>query len=187
MKILQLGLRSARLLTPACRPETLHDALAVTQRAMTVPCQSRHDPLETLAGFRSLKDAPSARMWFGTSSAHLQQCLFDENIDIPVQCRLTAVLHTPTDVNVSTGPMERLQLQVNGDCAAWPQTLGFLLLLSLSLVVDNLQVTCEDPLESNADSYVLHIGKDNSVGSIPALCMRLPSNAAEAPCLELRR
>ena len=173
MKILQLGVRSARLLTAACRPETLHDALDVTQRAMTIPCQCRHDPLETLAGLRSLKDAPSARMWFGTSSAPLQQCLFEETIDVPVQSRFTAVLHTPTNVTVSTGPMERLRLQVNGDYAAWPQSLGFLLLLSLSPVVDNLQVTCEDPLESNADSYVLHIGKDNSVGSIPALCIHL--------------
>ena len=111
MQCLQLGLRSARLLSAACRSETLHEALSVAQRTMTMPGQSiamSQPPV----GYPSLNNAWLPRLWSGTTDAFLRQCLFEECVDVPVQSRVTAVLHTPTDVSVSTGTMLKLELQV---------------------------------------------------------------------------
>ena len=111
MQSLQTGLRSARLLSAACRSETLHAALSVAQRAMTTPCQSV-GTIPILLRHGVLKDAGLPRVWSGISNVLQQQCLFEECVDVPVQSRVTAVLHTPTDISVLTGPMLRLEVQV---------------------------------------------------------------------------
>ena len=110
MQSLQLGLRSARLLGAVCRSETLHDALSVAQRALTLPLLSdvRVNVLFSQAGL--FRDPRGARRCISVSQ--LQESLFDEAIEVPLQCKVTAVLHTPTNINVATGPMERLKIQV---------------------------------------------------------------------------
>lgn len=60
-----------------------------------------------------LADGRAARRWFTTSAADLNQCLFDEAVDAPLPCKITAVMNTPTNVHLIKGPMERLRVQVS--------------------------------------------------------------------------
>lgn len=168
MQSLQVGLRSARLLSAACRSETLHDALSVAQRTMTMPCQSIAMTVSSVR-YPALRNGWLPRLWSGTSNACLRQCLFEESVDVPVQSRVTAVLHTPTDVSVTNGSMLRLQVQVD-----WLSYLArsfstshlpsFSATQYLVYRCCRLQITCEDSPGASSDSFVLHRAADSAVG-----------------------
>ena len=134
MQSLQLGLRSARLLSAACRSETLHEALSVAQRTMTMPCQ----PMAMSGppvGYSSFKNAWLPRLWSGTTNAFLRQCLFEECVDVPVKSKVTAVLHTPTDVSITNGTMLRLEVQVSPWLSLWHASCRFLHSFAVSEVL----------------------------------------------------
>lgn len=162
MQSLQLGLRSAKLLGAVCRSETLHDALSVAQRALTLPLSSDVRLNVPLSQAGLLRDPRGARRCISVSQ--LQESLFDEAIDVPVQCKVTAVLHTPTNINVATGPMERLKIQVMLPAMQDMHEDAVVMSSLLKAAWVLMQVSCDEALESNPDSYVLLRSKENSVG-----------------------
>ena len=90
-----------------------------------------------------------------------------------MQCKVTAVLHTPTNINVATGPMERLEIQVMLPAMQDMHEHAMVMSSLLKAAWVLMQVSCDEALESNPDSYVLHRSGEKSVGKALKQSMRV--------------